>query len=85
MANMKNSRGKDAAEIEPKFVPDEELLPRDNSGGLDFNPYHAKFGDGGFVTGPKSALSADGAGAPQTDEMVERKAGEKGNRKPAEM
>jgi len=51
---------KDAADITPKFVPEDELLPRDNSGGLGFKPYNAKFGDGGRVTGPKSALSAGG-------------------------
>lgn len=58
---MKNSvSGKDAASIDPKFVPTEELLPRDNSGGFDFKPRTADFGDGGKVTGPKSALSASG-------------------------
>lgn len=57
MANNTNG-GKDAAEIKPKFVPDDELLPRDNSGGADFKPRTAKFDDGGNVTGPKPALTA---------------------------
>lgn len=49
---------KDAAEISPKFVPVDELQGRDNSGGHDFTPRTAEFGDGGKVTGPKAALSA---------------------------
>lgn len=51
---------RDAAEIKPKFVPEDELMARDNSGGPGFEPYTAKFGDGGRVTGPKAALSAGG-------------------------
>ena len=50
--------GDDAAYIQPKFVPKDELLPRDNSGGPDFKPKTAEFGDGGKVTGSKPALSA---------------------------
>lgn len=53
---------RDAAEIRPKFIPDDELLPRDDSGGLGFDPYTAKFGDGGRVTGAKAHLSASGGG-----------------------
>lgn len=52
--------GDDAAYIKPKFVPMEGLMPRDNSGGPDFDSYSAKFGDGGRVTGAKSYLSARG-------------------------
>lgn len=52
--------GKDAAEIKPKFVPDYELLGRDDSGGPEFEPHTAEFGDGGNVTGPKGHLSATG-------------------------
>lgn len=50
----------DAAEIKPKFVPTDELMGRDNSGGIDMPSLNksAQFGDGGKVTGPKSALSA---------------------------
>lgn len=51
---------RDAAEISPKFVPVDALLPRDNSGGLGFDPYTAEFDDGGRVTGPKAYLSAGG-------------------------
>lgn len=53
---------RDATEIKPKFIPEDELMPRDNSGGPGFDPYSAKFGDGGRVTGPKAALSAGGGG-----------------------
>lgn len=53
---------RDAAEISPKFIPDDELLPRDDSGGPGFEPYTAKFGDGGRVTGPKAHLSANSKG-----------------------
>lgn len=51
---------KDAAEIAPKFVPDDKLLPRDNSGGPDEEfHYTEQFGDGGKVTGgDKGHLSA---------------------------
>ena len=52
--------GKDAAYIKPKLVPDFELLTRDDSGGPDYQPYTAEFGDGGFVTGEKAHLSAHG-------------------------
>lgn len=52
--------GKDAAEISPRFVPDEKLLARDNSGGRGFEPYHAHWDDGGRVTGDKSHLKAGG-------------------------
>lgn len=55
---------KDAAEIAPKFVPADALLPRDDSGGIDFENTSknrtAEFGDGGKVTGAKSHLSANG-------------------------
>jgi hypothetical protein len=71
--------GKDAAYIKPKFIPNDELRARDNSGGLDFEPYTAEFGDGGRVTGDKAHLSARGGG--DTEEpMTERKMGEKGQR-----
>lgn len=58
---------RDAAEISPKMIPDDELLPRDNSGGIDFeNLYTAQWDDGGRVTGPKSHLSAEGGGSSKT-------------------
>lgn len=54
---------KDAAEIKPKFVPTDHLLPRDNSGGPDYKPHTADFGDGGLVKGgAKPYLSASGGG-----------------------
>ena len=52
--------GRDAAYIKPKFIPDYELLPRDDSGGPEWDPYTAEFGDGGYVTGDKAHLSAHG-------------------------
>lgn len=54
--------GRDAAEIKPKFVPDESLLARDNSGGIDYTPHTAEWDDGGNVKGAKSYLSAGGSG-----------------------
>lgn len=52
---------KDAAEITPKMIPDEALLPRDNSGGIDWDPHTGQWDDGGFVMGgAKSYLSASG-------------------------
>lgn len=54
--------GRDAAYIKPKFVPDEALHGRDDSGGYDWSDnYTEQFGDGGKVTGgAKSYLSASG-------------------------
>ena len=52
--------GSDASYIEPRLIPDYELLGRDDSGGPDFQPYTAQFGDGGHVTGQKRHLSARG-------------------------
>lgn len=54
--------GKDAAYIKPKLIPNDELLARDDSGGPDYQPYTAAFGDGGHVTGEKPHLSAHGGG-----------------------
>lgn len=51
---------RDAAEIKPKFIPDMQLLPRDNSGGLDWEPRVQVWGDGGKPMGQKSYLSASG-------------------------
>jgi hypothetical protein len=48
---------RDAADIKPKFVPDEALLPRDNSGGIDYTPRHGEWDDGGKPLGPKPYLS----------------------------
>jgi hypothetical protein len=59
---MNKVSGRDAAEITPKLVPDDELLPRDDSGGPDWEPYNMQFGDGGRVTGAKTHLSASGGG-----------------------
>ena len=61
--------GEDAAYIKPKMIPDYELLPRDDSGGPEWDPYTQEFGDGGYVIGDKSHLSArDGEG---DDDMAE--------------
>ncbi len=75
-------RGSDAAWIKPKLIPDDELLPRDNSGGIDFDPHTAQFGDAGYVTGAKAHLSASGGGDTESV-MQERAQGERGYRKPA--
>lgn len=52
--------GKDAAYIKPKLIPNAELMARDDSGGPDWDPHTAQFGDGGFVVGEdeKGHLSA---------------------------
>ena len=62
MAKAGYMSGSDAAYIEPKLIPDNELRARDNSGGIDYVPYSATFGDGGLVTGSKNHLSARGGG-----------------------
>lgn len=53
---------RDAAEIKPKFVPREALLPRDNSGGLDYTPKTGDWDEGGEIVGSKAYLSAGGGG-----------------------
>ena len=53
--------GRDAAYIAPKFVPDDKLLPRDNSGGMDASEFQetAQWDDGGRIVGEgKPHLSA---------------------------
>lgn len=57
---MAKPNGRDAAEMAPRFIPDYNLLGRDDSGGGDWQPYNAQFGDGGFVTGSKKHLSVSG-------------------------
>lgn len=52
--------GRDAAVTRPHFIPDYELLPRDDSGGPEWMPYTAEWGDGGYVTGPKAHLTPEG-------------------------
>jgi hypothetical protein len=54
----------DAAEIKPKFIPDDKLRTRDNSGGLGFDDNHSgEWDDGGYIFGgAKSHLSAGGGG-----------------------
>lgn len=76
--------GEDAAYIKPKLIPDYELQARDDSGGPEWDPYTASFGDGGYVTGDKAHLSArGGSDDPMGDEGDEqsqqyRKSGAKG-------
>lgn len=50
----------DAATMKPKFLPDVALMGRDDSGGMEYEPYTAQFGDGGKVTGAKAHLSVSG-------------------------
>lgn len=52
----------DAAGIKPRLIPDAELLGRDDSGGPDYSPYTAQFGDGGYVQGEKPHLTWDDGG-----------------------
>lgn len=82
-------RGRDAAEMKPRLIPDYELLGRDDSGGPDYQPYTAQFGDGGFVQGgDKKHLSVSGgkgdelAGTEQLS-SAERRDRFKGDRGPA--
>lgn len=52
--------GSDASYAEPRLIPDYELLPRDDSGGPEYQPYTQEWGDGGYVSGWKAHLSAKG-------------------------
>lgn len=75
--------GKDAASITPKFVPPEELLPRDNSGGIDYESRTAVFGDGYDKAGEKASLSASGGNKmPMEGTEQSQKPGERGSRTP---
>jgi hypothetical protein len=57
----KYAGGNDAATMKPRLIPDYQLLPRDDSGGGDYQPYTAQFGDGGFNSGgAKRHLSVSG-------------------------
>ena len=60
------TNGNDAASMKPRLIPDYELLPRDDSGGPEWDPYTQEFGDGGYVTGDKAHLSVSGG---KDDEM----------------
>lgn len=62
--------GKDAAYKTPNFIDDIDLLPRDNSGGLEQMDYTAKFGDGGYTTGGGVRGSAFNASAGVRDGTV---------------
>lgn len=74
--------GRDAAVMKPALIPDAELRARDNSGGRDYDPYAAEFGDGGYIIGgPKPHLTtrADGEGDEDGHyETSERKKGRAG-------
>ncbi len=64
MAQDGYMRGRDASYIKPKFIPDENLRARDDSGGMGFHPHSGDWDDGGVVTGgAKSYLSAMGGSA----------------------
>jgi hypothetical protein len=57
MAKGKNGpgSGSDASYIEPKFVPNDKLLPRDDSGGPDASEFQhsADWDEGGRIVGDK--------------------------------
>lgn len=77
--------GRDAAYIKPKLIPDDALLPRDDSGGFEFNPYTAEFGDGGRVTGDKAHLSARGGSEePEEEDEESREGRSRGEKEAAE-
>lgn len=56
MAN--NSKKSDSASSAPRFIPDADLLPRDDSGGPDFKSKNksGQFGDGGKLIAGKSGV-----------------------------
>lgn len=74
-------RGRDAAEMKPRLIPDYVLIPRDDSGGIDYQPYTAQFGDGGFVIqGDKAHLSVSGGTSPALDGDEQLSTGKARNR-----
>lgn len=82
-------KGRDAAEMKPRLIPDYELLPRDDSGGPDYQPHAAQFGEGGFVAGgDKKHLSVSGGkgddlDGTQQDSTMEARNKDKGTKSPA--
>ena len=58
---------RDAAEMKPRLIPDAELLPRDDSGGLGYQPRTAVWGDGGKPLGAKAHLSVGGGSDDKVD------------------
>lgn len=66
MANERVYNSTDAAGIKPKFVPNTNLMARDDSGGPEYDPYTQEFGDGGYVQGEKPHL---GTGGGKADEL----------------
>jgi hypothetical protein len=81
MARDRNSspaygQGRDASYRPPSFIPDDSLLPRDDSGGLNFERHTGEFGDGGYVFGgEKSYLSASGMNGNMSDDDGENNDG----------
>lgn len=67
MANSRVYKSSDAAGIEPKFVPNINLMARDDSGGPDWDPYTQQFGDGGEIRGQKPHLSINGGTADKAE------------------
>lgn len=67
MANDRVYMSKDAAGIAPKFVPNTNLMARDDSGGPDWDPYTQQFGDGGEIIGAKPHLSVSGGTADEIE------------------
>lgn len=59
----------DAVTMKPKFVPDAYLLGRDDSGGYEYQPYTAQWGDGGYTTGQKDHLGGGGTGSDAIQEI----------------
>jgi hypothetical protein len=64
--------GKDAAYKTPNFIDDADLLPRDNSAGLEQMDYTQKFGDGGYTTGGGVVGSAFNAKAGNANDDTDR-------------
>ena len=80
MARFAKPSNEDAASMKPRLIPDFELLPRDDSGGPEFQPYTMEFGDGGYVTGAKAHLSVRGGKDDPEDGTEQKSTGETRNK-----
>lgn len=78
---------RDAADMRPRLMPDDALLPRDDSGGPEFTPYTQEFGDGGRVTGTKAHLSVSGGSSDRKkgDEIDRSERGRAGSGRDRDM
>ena len=79
MAHDGYKSGSDAAYIRPKLIPDGNLRPRDDSGGLGWHPHSGDWDDGGFILGGAKAHLSPGGGETRIHERRDTDSDGRGN------